>query len=457
MMDIISGSSARNRSCTLLPLHRITCLAAALAFALATGAHVATASPHTPSSGQLRPVMNCDDDGPGSLRAVIGDAMTQPGDTVDLRGLACGRITISTGEIDIAQTDLSLLGPGPAELAIDAGGHSRIFAHAAGSLSIAGITLSSGSYHAAGDAKGGCVRAADVSFSNVVVRDCRVSSDTGTASGGAIDAATVVLETSRVTGNEAASTSGMAFGGGVSSTDVTAKYSTLNDNAVHPGALDRGEGGAIYARHQAFLARCTIDHNAAPYTSAILAHDRIDLIESTVSGNQAHTGAAILAIVNGERYFANVYGSTIAFNHSETAGYAAINLQGVPPAGVATLYSSIIANNTAGESDEPSDLTVDALLFGTDNLVMTTNGQPTIAPPLITVVDDPMLRDLQDNGGPTRTHALGRGSAAIGAGSNTGSQLYDQRGRGYPRESGASASVDIGAFQFDSIFADVFE
>jgi hypothetical protein len=88
---------------------------------------------------------------------------------------------------------------------------------------------------------------------------------------------------------------------------------------------------------------------------------------------------------------------------------------------------------------------------------MTTNGQPTVAPPLITMIDDPLLGDLRNNGGPTRTHALLRGSPAIGAGNNVAAYAFDQRGQGYPRETGASASVDIGAFQFDSIFADVFD
>jgi len=36
-------------------------------------------------------------------------------------------------------------------------------------------------------------------------------------------------------------------------------------------------------------------------------------------------------------------------------------------------------------------------------------------------------------------------------------RMNDQRGDGYPRTTGANASVDIGAFQFDSIFADGFD
>jgi hypothetical protein len=44
------------------------------------------------------------------------------------------------------------------------------------------------------------------------------------------------------------------------------------------------------------------------------------------------------------------------------------------------------------------------------------------------------------------------GSPAIGFGNNNGNRTKDQRGAGYPRTTGPSASVDIGAVQFDTIF-----
>jgi hypothetical protein len=84
-----------------------------------------------------------------------------------------------------------------------------------------------------------------------------------------------------------------------------------------------------------------------------------------------------------------------------------------------------------------------------------------VIPPagVITVTSDPMLGPLQFNGGPTLTHALLQGSPAVNAGNNnnvspTGN---DQRGIGYARTSGPAASVDIGAVQFDSIFAGSFD
>ena len=73
---------------------------------------------------------------------------------------------------------------------------------------------------------------------------------------------------------------------------------------------------------------------------------------------------------------------------------------------------------------------------------------------------DPKLGPLQFNGGPTRTHALLPGSPAIGFGNANGllpGMSNDQRGHGYPRTTGPMQTVDIGAFQFDTIFVGGFD
>ena len=60
---------------------------------------------------------------------------------------------------------------------------------------------------------------------------------------------------------------------------------------------------------------------------------------------------------------------------------------------------------------------------------------------------DPMLGPLQNNGGPTFTHALLNGSPAIDAGNPnfTPPPFYDQRGPGYPRVVGGR--IDVGSFE----------
>lgn len=56
-----------------------------------------------------------------------------------------------------------------------------------------------------------------------------------------------------------------------------------------------------------------------------------------------------------------------------------------------------------------------------------------------------MLEPLADNRGFTMTHVLAAGSPAIDAGNNEAGLDTDQRGKGFPRVSGAQA--DIGAYE----------
>src|SRR5262249_39509404 len=60
---------------------------------------------------------------------------------------------------------------------------------------------------------------------------------------------------------------------------------------------------------------------------------------------------------------------------------------------------------------------------------------------------DPLLAPLQDNGGPTSTHALLPGSPAIAAGdpSFAPPPLFDQRGPGFARV--VNGRIDIGSFE----------
>jgi len=64
------------------------------------------------ASAATVPVTNCNDGGSGSLRSAVASAAS--GDTVDLRALRCSAITLVNGPIAIAQTDLTLMGPGRA-------------------------------------------------------------------------------------------------------------------------------------------------------------------------------------------------------------------------------------------------------------------------------------------------------------------------------------------------------
>ena len=153
------------------------CLSAALAFALVAPAPAATPAEnllHRPADGLSRlfdkvshraaavqaarddtrrpeggifvPVTSCaDDGGTGTLRHVVLIAST--GDTVDMRNLTCGTITLVTGAIGVDIDNLTILGPGASRLTIDANHASRVFHHGgAGTLQLTDVTVANGNY-----------------------------------------------------------------------------------------------------------------------------------------------------------------------------------------------------------------------------------------------------------------------------------------------------------------------
>ena len=126
--------------------------------------------------------------------------------------------------------------------------------------------------------------------------------------------------------------------------------------------------------------------------------------------------------------------------------------------GELVIENSIIANNLS--DSQANDLTFETLtdptinhsLIGVADTLGSFNGDGgnllgTAAAPL-----DPLLGELADNGGPTRTHALLADSPAINAGRNAfardadGNRLeFDQRGEGFIRAN--EGVVDMGAFE----------
>lgn len=175
------------------------------------------------------------------------------------------------------------------------------------------------------------------------------------------------------------------------------------------------------------------------------------LVNSTVSGNVASTegaeGAGV-GIISGDLI---VRSSTITDNHNPDGVGGGIHLEGD-----FRLESSIVHGNTA--RGLAADCHGPFAGGSTDGGSLV--GDPTDCDvawqPSDQLGVDPLLGPLQDNGGPTPTHALLDGSPAIDAGAadcldaDGESLLIDQRGAGRPVDGDADgeARCDAGAYEW---------
>jgi CSLREA domain-containing protein len=259
------------------------------------------------------------------------------------------------------------------------------------------------------------VRSADLSLHDVVV--------SGGRGGISVQEGALTLTNSTVRNNDGCSGGGIGVFGGT----AILRGSTVSDNTAicHGPPLGLppiGEGGGIYA-----LA------------------SRIELINSTVSGNVANSsgGGVRLVSFSPEDATLLLHNSTVADNIvcDGPAPCAAVPGSGVSSDSVWTLSSSILDN--FGENCLGSSITSGGHNIDSDDSCGLTD--PTDLPNT-----DPMIGPLQDNDGPTLTHAPLRGSPAIDAipmedclDAERMPLLTDQRGVERPQGS----SCDIGAVE----------
>src|SRR4249919_3965124 len=89
---------------TLIKYHPLSTFIAGAIFATVLLGHAGRAE------AAIVAVTNCNNSGPGSLRARVAAASS--GDTVDLGNVGCQKITLTSGSIDVHQADLTIRGPG---------------------------------------------------------------------------------------------------------------------------------------------------------------------------------------------------------------------------------------------------------------------------------------------------------------------------------------------------------
>lgn len=442
------------------------------------------AAPAATIAATIWTVDTCDDANAGtgtigSLRYAAANAVS--GDTLDMTGLTCSTISLTTGAVRFAQADITLKGPGKAALTISGMNSDRVFHHSgSGTLNAFDLTVSDGYFHPSEGipASGGCIVSnGSVFLSQVGVHACHTHTVNAVSRGGGVYAAHdfFALKYSDISGNSASTSSPavMVEGGGVFAYgDFILLNSTISDNQAK-------WGGGVRVFGNVSVNSSTISGNIAMRGGGIYANDDITsgadsftLRNSTVSGNLA---TELVGGVWTNAGTIDVENSTVAFNTSGSAsdGYSArhfaagFSISDWGGTKVVTLQSSLIANNTLASPSVGDDWGVahsqgvgnTTPTSGENNLVRAT----TAFVPVDTITGVcPLLGPLRNNGGPTATHALLGGSPGIDHGNNFGNnlngQMFDQRGSPFVRVSGAAA--DIGAYevqQGDILFSDGFD
>ena len=351
------------------------------------------------------------DPGPGSLHQALLDANANgPGQDdilFDTDFFSVLRVMNLSEALPAIATSLSIVGPGSklADVHRQAGGDYRIFevSNAAGrEVAISGLTISNGKFNGSG---GGIFSAARISLTEVAVF---------------------------------ANSSALAYGGGADLGRGTIKNSTFSLNSGTTMA------GGLYARGS------------------------LRVINSTFSGNVAGAGGGGgIALVSafGLTHTLELINSTIANNSAANGGGLKVHTEGGGASTATVLVrNSIIANNQ-GPNLMADSTGGGPAVIGSRGYNLTDDASATYFDQASDKINtNPLLGVLQDNGGPTSTHALLPGSPAIDAGGRAG-YLSDQRRLRRPYDQALVGNAaggdgsDIGTVEMvpEILFRDGFE
>ncbi|MFN2638209.1 MAG: choice-of-anchor Q domain-containing protein, partial [Gemmatimonadaceae bacterium] len=329
-----------------------------------------------------------------TLRQAIASAAS--GDTIIFSLPANSAITLTSAELTISK-NLTINGPGANLLTVQrsaAGGtpNFRIFNIAGSStVTISGLTIANG--NAFGNSGGGIY---NISTGTLTVTGCAISGNFANGGGGIFNnGGTLTITNSTISGNSASNGSG----GGILNLQGAL---TITNSTISGNSAGSDFGGGIFNN---FTGKVT-------------------LTSSTIFGNSAASGGGGVCFAFQPGFF----GSVMAKNT-----IIALNTSSVDP-DVSGPLTSLGFNLVGNEGD--------TMITPTTGDQIGTKNSPI----------NPLLGPLQDNGGPTFTHALLSGSPAIEKGNSSGSNT-DQRGFARPVDTPfiANASsgdgADIGAYE----------
>jgi len=234
-------------------------------------------------------------------------------------------------------------------------------------------------------------------------------------------------------------TGGSAPGGNGGALQIQAGSDVVLRDCRITGSEAENGGGIDVDEAALRIERCLLDANQAAATGGALRNvgGAVELVNTTVSGNTADQGGGIAAVDGSGPGTTTLHSVTLAENDAESVFVGGSS----DVAARHTLFAAPNCNGsiTSLDFNLADDLSCD--LTGPGDV----EGAPT------------GIAALADNGGPTATHRLQTGSAAIDRGATSCRDAQgvvletDQRGPGFPRRTDGDGEpgffCDIGAFE----------
>jgi hypothetical protein len=335
---------------------------------------------------------------------------------------------------------LKLIGAGASTTIVDGRGiNSVIYAPPSSAhIALSNLTIRNG-YSRGGAGIANNEATITISNSNISGNVADDTSNNSPDGGGIYNGGTMTINHTTVTRN--ITINGYdGWGGGIyNGGTLTIDNSTITENS---GNNSYTYGGAISNYGTLVINRSTLDRNSAP--------DRcgggIDNEEGTLTINNSTISLNVASEDGAGGGICNNSSATVSINNSTLSGNSAAYGAGISSVGTATFQNSIVGNSPKGEANCAGTMTSNGYNLSSDDTCKFHNTGDLNS-------TNPRLGRLQNNGGPTQTHALLDGSPAIDAGNPTGCTdgqghllKTDQRGRPRP-DHDDTGGCDMGAFE----------
>jgi CSLREA domain-containing protein len=355
--------------------------------------------------------------------------------------LPIGEDEAAEGDLDVTD-DLTLRHPGKGRAKVDANGLDRVFALSAPATTLKKLVVTGG----AADSFSGGGGILMVSDSDLLLARSVVKNNASEGDGGGIDGndGVIVIRRSTITGNRAET-----VGGGIRFFSEAAKpsrvvKSTITGNRA-TGPVGHG-GGILISAESVSIQNSTIARNAVSGMNGSGGGVAVDggslaITNSTIAENSSANAGGGIVSLSGDGVSANAI--TVARNAARHGG----GLYNGNPVAPFEVENALIALNSA--TDSGPDCTDDGgpgSPFNIDSLGHNLIGDDSDCNDAFDAAGDivnsnPKLGRLKNNGGPTQTVALRKGSPAINKADKQSAPNKDQRGEKRGKK------PDIGAYE----------